>query len=139
METHLIAYLGADDQTFYLPIARWIAAEKEAGCSLFQVYYWLGEHLGKVAAEFILTGPCPATLSQCQAVIRNALVGGGMEEKAARDLVQTYCAPARPAIRDMALAWEVLNEVIYGVDLKKNEEAPEEGEAEPPNHSAEEP
>ena len=139
MDTQFIGYLGTEDQTFFLPMARIIAVERETDCSVFELLHWLGAGLGRIADEHVLVGPSSATLAQCQSVIRNALIGGGIEEKAAAELVTTYCYPARPAIRDMALAFQILDTLAYGVQLKKKAPTgePEGDEAEPQTSNSE--
>lgn len=110
------------DYKFFLPLPRVVAAEREADCSIFQLFYDIGENVAALGEEMVLNGPSPARLKQCHALIRNALIGGGQTEEQARDLVATYCYPARPAIRDIALAWSILDAAIYGIRVKKKVE-----------------
>lgn len=116
---------------------RVIAAEREMGRldsdgvrqphSLFAVFSDIGNSVGKGAGDvLVIAGPSPATLTECHAIIRNALIGGAggsvdgapvaVTDTVAADLVRTYCYPARPAMHDLALAWEVLSAAIYGID-----------------------
>ena len=125
METAYIGAFADGEFRFHLPMARLVAAEREADCSIFELFQNLGEHLGAVADEMVLAGPSPARLRQCHALIRNALIGGGTDEVEAKELIETYCYPARPAIHDMALAWSILKAAIYGVELKKKAEGAE--------------
>lgn len=128
MDTACVAAFGDRDYTFFLPMARVIAFEREADCSIFELFHNLGTHLGSLGDEMVLAGPSPARLKQCHSLIRNALIGGGVDEgDEVRDLIATYCYPARPAVKDMALAWTVLKAAIYGVDTgsKKKPDAPE--------------
>lgn len=140
MDTAATGFFGGEDRTFFLPMVQVIAFEREADCSIFELFHRLGEHLGSIGEEMVLTGPSPARLKQCHSLIRNALVGGGLDETEARDLIQAYCFPARPAVRDLALAWTILKPAIYGVDLvKKNEaadESPSDSERDPSSSTA---
>ena len=47
----------------------------------------------------------------------------------ARELVAVYCYPARPAIHDLGLAWEVLRAAIYGIDPKATGSKKKDGDA----------
>lgn len=127
-ETRYIGFFAAEERTFWLPMPRVVAAEREMGCSIFQVFQDIGEHLGVADGEMVLAGPSPATLKQCHALIANALPADEIGEQEARELVQTYCYPARPAIHDLALAWRILSAAIYGVKIdgskKKGADAP---------------
>ena len=129
-----------------------IAAEREmARCdadgaslphSIFAVFHDIGAHLGKLGDENILTGPSPALLGDAHAVIRNALTGGAdglvngddirVNAAIARELVATYCYPARPAIHDLGLAWEVLRTAIYGIDQTATGSKKKDGDADDP-------
>lgn len=96
--------------------------------SIFAVFHDLGANIGQLGDQIVLTGPSPALLSDAHAVIRNALVGGAdgyvngdsivVGGAMARDLVATYCYPARPAMHDIDLAWRILKAAIYGIDPK---------------------
>lgn len=125
MDTAYVGLFGAEDQTFFLPMSRVIAAEREADASIFQIFFDIGEHLGTAIGETVLAGPSPTRLKQCQAVIRNALIGGGMDEVEAKGMVETYAYPARPAIADLALTWSILKAAIYGVSVKKKADGAE--------------
>lgn len=118
MDTTGSTWAFADgDYDFFLTMPRLIAAEREMGCSIFELFHHLGDNLAAVGEEEIVSGPSPATLKQCRALIRNALIGGGRTEEQARELVETYCFPARAAILDLALAFKVLRAMIYGVQV----------------------
>jgi hypothetical protein len=137
---------------FWLPMPQVIAAEREMARrdaegnpqphSIFAVFHDLGAHLGQLGEETVLTGPSPALLSDAHAVIRNALIGGadGFVDGAsiavggamARELVATYCYPARPAIHDLGLAWEVLRAAIYGIDPKATGSKKKDGDVSDP-------
>lgn len=128
METRVTAPFADGDYDFWLPMSRVVAAEREMGLSIFEAFHGLGEHLGQAANEVLLVGPSPITPKQCRDLIRNALIGGDTDEQEARELVETYCYPARPAIKDMALAWKILEAAIYGISLKKKDEAGSEAD-----------
>lgn len=152
MDTACTLPFADGEYRFWLPMPRVIAAEREMGAidgdgvrrpkSIFAVFHETGEHLGMIGDEAVLTGPSPSLLSEAHAVIRNALIGGGggtvngeaviVNEASARELVSTYCYPARPAMHDLGLAWRVLRAAIYGIDpsLKKKD-----GEASAPSPS----
>lgn len=113
-------------------MARIVAAEREMGRdgnprSILALFYDLGESLGDAMGQNVLIGATAARLSECQIVIRNALIGGNdgkvdgeakaVPETEARELVDTYCYPARPAMHDLALAWQILRAAIYGVEV----------------------
>ncbi len=129
METRVTLAFADGDYDFWLPMPRVIAVEREADCSIFALFHNLGESLGSGGGEMVLIGGSEARLKQCHALIRNALVGGDTPEVTARELVETYCYPARPAIADMALAWNILRAAVYGIDTtvlsKKKAEAAE--------------
>ncbi len=126
METAVSLSFADGDYLFFLPMARIIAAEREMGdLSIFQLFPQIGDALGTISDRVVLAAPSPAKLNHCHAVIRNALIGGGEPEKQARELVETYCYPARAAILDMELAWRILEATIYGVRLKKKDDVTE--------------
>lgn len=129
METRVTLPFADGEHDFWLPMARVVAFEREADCSIFALFHAIGESLGAAADGVkVLVGGSNARLRQCQSLIRNALIGGGAGEQAARDLVDVYCYPNRPAIHDMALAWEILTAAIYGIKVdgskKKSEDDP---------------
>lgn len=105
------------DYRFFLPMARIVAAEREANCSIFELFHNLGDHLAVLDGAEVMAGPSPARLSQCRALIRNALIGGGQSEERARELAEVYCYPARAAVLDAALAFKILRAAIYGVQV----------------------
>lgn len=118
METRVTAHFAGEDRDFWLPMARVVAFEREADCSIFALFYQIGENIGSVTGEdTVLIGLSDARLKQCHSLIRNALIGAGENETEARDLVATYCFPARPAILDLALAFQILKGAIYGVKV----------------------
>lgn len=134
MDTYCIEPFADGEFKFFLPMARLIAAEREIDGSVFALFDDLGRNLGAIGDETVLAGPSPAHLKHCHALIRNALIGGGASEVAAKSLVETYCYPARPAIYDAALAMRILRATIYGVEVKKkSNETPDEAES--PNES----
>ena len=124
METRVSHLFAGEDRDFWLPMARVVAFEREADCSIFSLFYSLGENLGESMGAPLLLGPSEARLKQCHALIRNALIGAGEDEREVRDLIATYCFPARPAIHDLALTFTILRGAIYGIQLpegsKKN-------------------
>lgn len=131
METRItLPFADGEDHDFWLPMPRVIAVEREAECSIFALFHDLGENLGQKDGQLVLSGPSPARLKACHSLIRNALVGAGAPEQTARDLVETYCYPARPAMQDIGLAWQVLRAAVYGVQLpagsKKKDAAAEQ-------------
>lgn len=137
---------------FWLPVPQWIAAEREMARrdsegnplphSIFAVFHDLGAHLGQLGDEIVLTGPLPALLSDAHAVIRNALIGGAdgyvngasivVGGAMARELVATYCYPARPAMHDIDLAWWILKAAIYGIDPKATGSKKKDGDVSDP-------
>lgn len=124
-ETAVTLPFADGEYTFFLPLIRTAAFKREAECSVYELFFWLGEHLGNIGPETVLAGPSPADPAQCIHLIRNALIGGGVEPNAAKQLVSQYCFPARAGIYDMKLAWEILSAAIYGVQIpakKKPEE-----------------
>lgn len=141
METAITKAFGDGEYRFWLPMPRVIAAEREMSRdrprSILALFYDLGENLATSGGAMVMAGPSAATLHECQAVIRNALCGGGegmvdgaqvaVGDAMAQELARTYCYPARPAMHDIALAWEILKAAIYGVqipaDAKKKAEA----------------
>lgn len=122
METECITFFAGEDRTFFLPMARITVVEREADASVFELFDWLGKNLGSVGEDIVLVGAAEITIRQCHSLIRNGLIGAGVPEKEAGELVQTYGFPARPAIYDLALAWEILQALVYGVHLKKKAE-----------------
>jgi hypothetical protein len=116
-ETRAILAFADSDRPFWLPMARVIAFEREADCSIFALFHEIGQNLAAAAEGTpVLIGASAARLKQVHSLIRNALIGAGEDEMEARDLVQTYCYPVRPAIHDMALCWQILSAAIYGID-----------------------
>lgn len=122
METECTAFFAGEDRTFFLPVARVVVVEHETDASIFQLFDWLGKGLGAVGEEVVLVDAAEISISQCHSLIRNGLIGGGLPEKEAGELVKVYAFPARPAIYDLALAWEILQALVYGVRLKKKAE-----------------
>lgn len=122
-ETRYIGFFATGDHTFFLSAARTIALQREADCGIFDLFFDMGQSLASIGEEMVLAGRTSVTPSQCVAVIANGLIGGGMPEQEARDMVKTYCAPARPAMHDLALAWRILEAAIYGIQVKKKTEA----------------
>jgi hypothetical protein len=120
-ETSITLPFADGDYQFFLPLPRVVAAEREADCSIFELFSEIGAGVGAVGDELILISPSAAALKQCHAVIRNALIGGGQGEEEARKLLETYCYPARPAIADLGLTYKILGAAIYGVRLKKKD------------------
>lgn len=127
METALTTKFGDGTYRFWLPMPRVIAAEREISGSILALFYDIAEALGEsVGGTIVLAGSTDARLKSCHAVIRNALVGGNegqvdgeiiaVGDTLARELVETYCYPARPAMHDIALAWEILRAAVYGID-----------------------
>lgn len=129
METRTTLPFADGDYEFWLPMTpSVIPFERESGGeSIFTLFYNIGENAGTVAGEMVLTGPAPVSMDHIHSLIRNALIGGGTPSAEAKALVKVYCFPARPAILDMALAYNVLKAAIYGIELpengKKNSEA----------------
>lgn len=126
-ETKASAHFAGEDRDFWLPMSRVIAFEREADCSIFALFHNIGECIGAVEDSTVLIGPSAATLKQCHSLIRNALIGTGMPEQEAAELIKVYCYPARAAMLDLALAFKILNAAIYGVKVpegsKKKAEA----------------
>jgi len=117
-ETKANAHFAGEDRDFWLPMSRVIAFEREADCSIFALFHALGENLGAAASgDMVLIGASDARLKQCHSLIRNALIGAGVPEKEAAELIAVYCFPARPAIHDAALAFQILRAAIYGIKL----------------------
>lgn len=134
METAIVRPFADGNYKFWLPLPRVIAAEREMSRdrprSIFALFYDLGDSLGQTAAGFVLAGPSEATIAECQAVIRNALSGGdegmvsgdiiSVGDTLAKELVETYCYPARPAMLDIELCWRILEAAIYGIKLPED-------------------
>lgn len=59
---------------------------------------------------------------EVRAVIRLALIGGGMEPTEANDLVSYYCRPPRPLKNAYLVAWEALDGCWNGVEPDKSSE-----------------
>lgn len=116
-ETKASAHFAGEDRDFWLPMSRVIAFEREADCSIFALFHWIGESTGSVGDGSVLIGPSDARLKQCHSLIRNALIGTGMPEQEAAELVKVYCYPARAAMLDLALTFKILNAAIYGVKV----------------------
>lgn len=117
-ETKANVHFAGEDRDFWLPMARVVAFEREADCSIFALFYAIGENLSAALdGELILAGGSEARLRQCHSLIRNALIGAGEDEKEAAELVKTYCYPARAAVHDLALTYEVLRAAIYGIKV----------------------
>lgn len=129
METRVTLAFADGDHDFWLPMSRVVAFEREADTSIFALFHAIGESLGAAADGVkVLIGGSNARIRHCQSLIRNALIGGGVSEQIAREMIDVYCYPNRPAIHDMALAWEILNAAIYGIKVegskKKSEDDP---------------
>lgn len=136
MDTKVTLPFADGEYDFWLPMPRVVAAEREMARrdadgarnahSIFAVFHDIGSHLGQIGDEPALIGPSPALLSDAHTIIRNALIGGNagrvdgesisVPESLARELVEVYCYPARPAMHDLGLAWKVLKAAIYGID-----------------------
>lgn len=109
--------------------------------SIFAIFHEIGGHIGEIGDEQVLLGPAPALLSDTHAIIRNALIGGGegraagenvvVTEALARELVETYCYPARPAMHDLGLAWRILHAAVYGIAGGSKKKAKADGDPSP--------
>lgn len=133
-ETKAVEHFAGEDRIFWLPMSRVVAFEREADCSLFALFYAIGEHIGSVpGGDTVLIGASDARLKQCHSLIRNALIGAGTPEKEAAELVQVYCYPARPAMHDLALAYTILNAAIYGIKLPESSKKKPETESPDPS------
>lgn len=143
MDTGLTEVFGDGSYRLWLPMPRVVAIERETQTSILALFYNLGEHLGISMGETVLAGPSPATLRECQSVIRNALIGGNdgsvngeaiaVGDSLGKELVDTYCYPARPAMHDVALAWRILKAAIYGVQLPESSKKKAEAETPAPS------
>lgn len=134
METAIVRPFGDGEYKFWLPLPRVIAAEREMSRerprSIFALFYDLGDSLATNLGQMVLAGPTEATIAECQAVIRNALSGGdegmvggeaiSVGDTMAKELVETYCYPARPAMLDIELCWRILEAAIYGIKLPED-------------------
>ena len=136
MDTKVTLPFADGEYTFWLPMPRVVAAEREMARrdadgarnphSIFAVFHNIGSHLGQIGDEPMLAGPSPALLKDAHSIILNGLIGGNsatvdgeaitVPDSIARDLLDTYCYPARPAILDLGLAWNILKAAIYGID-----------------------
>lgn len=126
-------------------MSRIVAAEREMARadadgtrkphSILTAFHDLGSHLGEVLdGTPVLTGPMPVLPSDAHAIIRNALVGGNrgmvngdqiaVGDAMARELVETYCYPARPMVHDLGLAWRILRAAVYGIDAGSKKKTP---------------
>ena len=150
METRITLPFADGDYEFWLPMPRVTAIEREAGridrdgvrqpYSIFSMFDDLGSYLAAVGDEVMLAGPSPAHMAEAHLIIRHGLIGGDKgrvngEEVAvgdalARELVETYCYPARPAIYDLGLAWKILSAAVYGVADTSKKKAEAENEPE---------
>ena len=116
-ETRATLAFADGERPFWLPMARVVAFERESECSIFALFHEIGQNLAAASEGTpVLIGASAARMKQVHSLIRNALIGAGEDEQEARELVQTYCYPVRPAIHDMALCWQVLSAAIYGID-----------------------
>ncbi|HQS96684.1 GTA-gp10 family protein [Novosphingobium sp. 28-62-57] len=133
-ETKAVAHFAGEDRDFWLPMARIVAFEREADCSLFALFYAIGENVGSVTGgETVLIGASDARLRQCHSLIRNALIGAGVPEKDATEMVKVYCYPARPAMHDLALCYTILNTAIYGIKIPESSKKKPEAESPDPS------
>ena len=142
METAYTTDFADGTYRFWLPMSRVIAAEREMSQhgrerSILALFYDIGEALGQSVGMSVIAGSMGARMHECHAVIRNALIGGNdglvngdqiaVGDAMARELVETYCYPARPAMHDIGLTWEILRAAIYGIDTsgskKKDEDS----------------
>jgi hypothetical protein len=132
-ETRVTLAFADGEKPFWLPMSRVVAFEREAECSIFALFHEIGQNLAAAREGTpVLIGASAARMKQVHSLIRNALIGAGEDEQEARELVQTYCYPVRPAIHDMALAWQVLSAAIYGIDTSGSKK---KAEAESPSPS----
>ncbi len=114
-ETTYVGPFADGEYAFFLPLLRASAFEREASCGLWEIFDWIGKSLAQMAGETVLADPCRASPEQCVILIRNALIGGGKSVEDAKALVNSYCYPARPGIRDLELAWRILEAALYGI------------------------
>lgn len=117
-ETKANVHFAGEDRDFWLPMSRVVAFEREAECSIFELFYAIGENLSEALdGKPFLAGGSGARLRQCHSLIRNALIGAGEDEREAAELLKTYSYPARAAVHDLALAYEILRAAIYGIKV----------------------
>jgi hypothetical protein len=148
VETSYTADFGDGTYKFWLPMTRIVAAEREMGRdgsprSIIALFYDIGESLGDMLGDHVVAGPMAAHVSECHAVIRNALIGGNegrigdetlaVGDTMARDLVATYCYPARPIMHDIGLAWQILKAAIYGIEISGSKKKGEATDAPSPS------
>lgn len=147
MDTRVTHPFADGDYEFWLPMPRIVAIERECARldgegvkqprSVLALFHEIGENLGAMGGSDIIAGPVTARMSEVQSIIRHGLIGGAsglangeavtVTETTARDLVETYCYPARPAIHDLGLAWRILRAAIYGIDQGSKKKSEAEG------------
>ena len=123
---------------FWLPMPQVIAAEREMARrdgegaqilhSLSPCSMTLAHTRPAGRWMTVLTGPSPRCSPMPMRSSVMPLTGGAdglvngeavvVNGAMARELVAVYCYPARPAIHDLGLVWEVLRAAIYGIDPK---------------------
>ncbi len=135
---------------FWLPLPCAIELERNCGSprsgdepaqpkSLFTMYDQFSGGLALDGGAPVYLGGGAAILKDVREVIRLGLIGGncgkidGEEVEIgpirAKELVETYCFPARPFVESLYLAWSILHAAIVGIDLKKKAS---EAEGDPP-------
>lgn len=136
METAVNAEFGDGEYRFWLPLPQLFELERSCGdVSILAMEERLRQGIGLSDdgdASFI--GGGSAMGKEVLEVIRLGLIGGnsGMVDGAevevgplrAKQLVNLYAYPARPFAESAVLAWRILSAAIFGVRLKKKEEAP---------------
>ena len=145
MTTEVIAEFADGEYRFWLAMPQVIAFERDHG-SIFDFWGKLTDAIGiDKEGAFHYIGPSGPPVTALRDFIRLALIGGdqctvdgeedGVGPTKAKHLVDDYCYPARPLAEAAALAFQIADAAVRGIQLKKKM-TPVEGD---PSPSAAEP
>ena len=153
MTTEVVTEFADGTYRFWLPMPQVTSFERDHG-SIFDFWGKLTDAIGiDKEGAFHYIGPSGPPVTALRDFIRLALIGGdqctvdgeedGVGPTKAKHLVDDYCYPARPLAEAAALAFQIADAAVRGVDLagskKKSEivtNEPSPSAAEPSSQTA---
>lgn len=127
MTTEVVTEFADGTYRFWLPMRQVTSFERDHG-SIFDFWGKLTDAIGiDKGGAFHYIGPSGPPVAALRDFIRLALIGGdqctvdgeedGVGPTKAKHLVDDYCYPARPLAEAAALAFQIADAAVRGVDL----------------------
>jgi hypothetical protein len=128
MTTEVVTEFADGTYRFWLPMPQVTSFERDHG-PVFDFWGKLTDAIGiDKEGAFHYIGPSGPPVAALRDFIRLALIGGdqctvdgeedGVGATKAKHLVDDYCYPARPLAEAAALAFQIADAAVRGVDLK---------------------